>query len=132
MNLTKNQKEIINDRLNICDEMVFVAMDDLRRWSEWLDCCKFIRKRADTLIDKLITNAELDDIELCMVKDIYYYARPLNKKGSESSHRYLQVKLEKFLTDNKIEYVHPSEAPDYDYHGIPLKLIKGGRYYAKD
>jgi len=28
--------------------------------------------------------------------------------------------------------VHPSEAPDYDYYGIPLKLIKGGRYYAKD
>ena len=29
MQLTKNQKEIINERLDICDEMAFVAMDDL-------------------------------------------------------------------------------------------------------
>lgn len=128
MQLTKNQKKIINERLDICDEMAFVAMDDLRRWEDWFDCCKLIRKRAKHLIEKLITNADLDDIELCMVKDIYYYASPIrNKKGSELSHRYLQVKLEQFLKDKGINFVHPSEAPDYDQFGIPFKLIEGVR-----
>ena len=143
MQLTAKQKKLINYRLEVSDEMIWVLMDDLRYYNDNDVCCKMISDRAPTLINKLVSNTKLDEIELRMVKDIYYYgyqyfytlihseSSELEQKlfrGWKQSHNALQIKLERFLTNNNIDFVDWNEAPDYDVHGLSaFKVIDGGK-----
>ena len=143
MQLTAKQKKLINYRLEVSDEMIWVLMDDLRYYNDNDVCRNMISDRAPTLIDKLVSNIKLDEIELRMVKDIYYYgyqyfhtlihseSSDLERKlfrGWKQSHDALQIKLERFLTNNNIDFVDWNEAPDYDVHGLSsFKVIDGGK-----
>ena len=142
MQLTAKQKKLINYRLEVSDEMIWVLMDDLRYYNDNDVCRSMISDRAPTLINKLVSNTKLDEIELRMVKDIYYYGHQyfvslvygktkLEQKlfrSWEQSHAALQIKLERFLTNNNIDFYDWNEAPDYDVHGLsPFKVIDGGK-----
>lgn len=143
MQLTAKQKKLINHRLEVSDEMIWVLMDDLRYYNDNDVCCGMISDRAPTLINKLVSNTKLDEIELRMVKDIYYYGYQyfhtlIHSESSEleqrlfrgwaQSHAALQIKLERFLNNNNIDYVDWNEAPDYDVYGLPqFKVIDGGK-----
>ena len=132
MNLTQKQKALIQYRLDVCDEMLPLIEDEFNLYenNENIDFVrevftKRIRKHAKTLMDKLTTNQKLNGLELMMIKDIYYYGSEyfyvVKRNRDElqswfSSHKYLQIKLEKFLKSKNIEFYHWEDAPGYDVY----------------